>query len=208
MLIKGTLKGNLLSTETGDFHIATQENWPDTINGVFELSKISSDSFERQISVEGYVTIVKIPIVRAEITQIYVMLSDRQNVMTSADDCNKDMTLELSESLVQEDAKISVMPDAFSEAEKTAPTEKRVNKQKIATSPQSDLSGLIEDSEVTEEVEVIELFGKPLSELGDTYQLDHSVGRDVIRRIFQFFQKKGIKLDAKTQSFNLKELTV
>lgn len=210
MLIKGTLKGNILSTNTGNFHVALSEAFSDAITGIFELSKITSDSFERKVSIEGYETLVKIPIIKAEVTRIYSLCYENGEVSVKpANIQNETTTMVLGESLVkpQEEAVTDLVEAAKPEPKPEPKQVKQVSKTRSKEiPPQADLSGLGEESEHTDTDEAIELFGKPLTELGDTYHLDHSVGRDVIKRIFQFFQKKGVKLDAKTQSFDLRGL--
>jgi hypothetical protein len=206
MLVKGTLKGNMLSTETGDFHVATQEAWPDTINGIFEISKITSDSFEHKVSVEGYETVVKIPFVRAKVDRIYSLLYESgEDAYPASEYTDKNTKLELNDCLVENEEPEPEFALSVEDGLDSLVVESEL--EDMPSSPQSDLSGLLrEEPGISEDDEAIELFGKPLSELGDRYNLDHSVGRDVIKRIFQFFQEKGVKLDAKTQSFDLRGL--
>ena len=74
MLLKGTLKSNILTTEIGQFFVSRKGD--QEITGVFDVENIKPSQIEKPVSVYGYQSVIQIPIMEAKITAVYLKKFD------------------------------------------------------------------------------------------------------------------------------------
>ena len=74
MLVKGTIKNNLLTTEVGQFFISRKGE--QELTGIFEITKIKPTHVEKSVNVDGFASVAKIPVMEAEISAVYLKKYD------------------------------------------------------------------------------------------------------------------------------------
>ena len=74
MLVKGTIKNNLLTTSLGQFFVSRKGD--QEVTGIFEIKKIKPAHIEKSVNVDGFSSVAKIPVMEAEISAVYLKKYD------------------------------------------------------------------------------------------------------------------------------------
>jgi hypothetical protein len=217
MLVKGTIKGNLLTTEMGQFFVSRKGT--EEMSGVFELSQIQASSIEKSVEVDGFSAVVKIPVLEAKIVGIYSQLYTKAKQPKYKEDIPLEKRTPLEGSIflkVKEE-------DPSSNSSATQQDHKpRLSQTKASIIPTENGIQTIETSReilkvtgvpVCDEVEddlslEVKLFGKPLKDLGETYKVDASLPRDKQKEIISFLKAKEVSFTAANQEWLIGEACV
>jgi len=192
MLVKGVLKNKVLSTEIGSFHVCADDgnDCGDLESGVFELSQIKASSLDRSVTVEGYKTNVQIPITHAVIINAYALVGMKKYTNQDAKEHNQVQGVKLNQeqgSNASEEKKVDTIAHQSKSSE--------INSVENSNSNSNYISPHLDDE--------IALFGKPISELGDTYKPDKSMKQDSFKRIFSYLERRGCAYNASSRSWDL-----
>ena len=222
MLLKGTLKSNILTTEIGQFFVSRKGD--QEITGVFDVEHIKPSQIEKPVSVDGYQSVIQIPIMEAKITAVYLKKFDsndkaEKSASSSAKETKADnqpvITDKKPEKKVNEneDARKSITltdePSLQSSEDKST--------DQLATLQSNECSDydydyddeslsnkqLRDDPADDVTPQELTLFGKPYQLLSSPYKIDASLNRETQREIIDFLKSKGAQFQIGTQEWHL-----
>lgn len=192
MLVKGTIKSNLLTTEMGQFFVSRKGT--EEMSGVFELSQIQASSIEKSVEVDGFNAVVKIPVLEAKIVGIYSQLytkAKQPKYKEATPKVKKETDQKVSEIKPEEDSILSVSSD----------TQK--------TKEILDMFGDPVCDEVKDDLKLeVKLFGKPLKGFGERYKIDASLPRAKQQEIISYLQSKNTPFETATQDWLIQDATL
>lgn len=220
MLLKGTLKSNILTTEIGQFFVSRKGD--QEITGVFDVENIKPSQIEKPVSVDGYQSVIQIPIMEAKITAVYLKKFDsndraEKSASSSAKEARLDnqpvITEKQSEKKAHEneDARKSITltdePSLQSLDEESTDqlTTLQSNDSSNYDTAEESLSNKQLRDDPADDVtpQELTLFGKPYQLLSSPYKIDASLNREKQREIIDFLKSKGAQFDRTTQEWQL-----
>ena len=219
MLLKGTLKSNILTTEIGEFFVSRKGD--QEITGVFDVENIKPSQIEKPVSVDGYQSVIQIPIMEAKITAVYLKKFDSNDkVEKSPSSSAEEIKLDNQKVTTDKQSKKNVTkkdeaPQPAKAAKKPSVQDADDESADTLADTQSD-----EDNEPGEYIEAyddrlidyfadsvtgqeLDLFGKPYQFLESPYKIDASLSREKQREIIDFLKSKGAQFQIGTQEWHL-----
>ena len=220
MLLKGTLKSNILTTEIGQFFVSRKGD--QEIAGVFDVEHIKPSQIEKPVSVDGYQSVIQIPIMEAKITAVYLKKFDSNDkAEKSASSSTKETKLDNQPVITEkqpekkehenEDAPESITltkePSLQSSEDKS--TDQLATLQSNECSDYDTTDESLSNNQVTDNStndvapQELALFGMPYQLLSSPYKIDASLSREKQREIIDFLKSKGAQFDRTTQEWHL-----
>lgn len=221
MLLKGTLKSNILTTEIGQFFVSRKGD--QEITGVFDVENIKPSQIEKPVSVDGYQSVIQIPIMEAKITAVYLKKFDSNDkaeklVPSSAKEARLDNQTVITDKQPankahnNEDApkSITVTKEPSLQSSENKSTDQLATLQSndssnYDTAEESLSNEQLRDNPADDDVnpQELTLFGKPYQHLSSPYKIDASLNREKQREIIDFLKSKGAQFDRTTQEWHL-----
>ncbi|GGF93054.1 MULTISPECIES: hypothetical protein [Cysteiniphilum] len=220
MLLKGTLKSNILTTEIGQFFVSRKGD--QEITGVFDVENIKPSQIEKPVSVDGYQSVIQIPIMEAKITAVYLKKFDSNDrAEKSASSSAKESKLD-NQTVINDKQPANKAHDNGDAPKSITVTEKpslqSLNEEstdQLTTLQSNDSSNYdtAEESLSNEQLrddpaddvtpQELTLFGKPYQHLSSPYKIDASLNREKQREIIDFLKSKGAQFQIGTQEWHL-----
>ncbi|WP_440994155.1 hypothetical protein [Cysteiniphilum litorale] len=220
MLLKGTLKSNILTTEIGQFFVSRKGD--QEITGVFDVEHIKPSQIEKPVSVDGYQSVIQIPIMEAKITAVYLKKFDsndraeksasssakeskldNQTVITDKQPANK------AHDNVDAPKLITVTEEPSLQSSEDKSTDQLATLQSNECSDYADADESLSNKQLRDDPaddvtpQELTLFGKPYQLLSSPYKIDASLNRDKQREIIDFLKSKGAQFQIGTQEWHL-----
>lgn len=218
MLLKGTLKSNILTTEIGQFSVSRKGD--QEITGVFDVEHIKPSQIEKPVSVDGYQSVIQIPIMEAKITAVYLKKFDSNDkAEKSASSSAKETKLDNQPVITDKKPEKKVnenKPKSIKAVDE--PSDQNSDNEELTDKPANIQSDKSNDSDEYIEAyddrlidyfadsvtgQELDLFGKPYQFLESPYKIDSSLSREKQREIIDFLKSKGAQIDHTTQEWHL-----
>ena len=222
MLLKATLKSNILTTEIGQFFVSRKGD--QEITGVFDVENIKPSQIEKPVSVYGYQSVIQIPIMEARITAVYLKKFDsndkaEKSVPSSAKETKLDNQPVITEKQSEkkehenEDApkSIAVTEESSLQSLEDESTDQFATLQSNECSDYDATDKSLSNNQVTDnstndvDPQELTLFGKPYQLLSSPYKIDASLNREKQREIIDFLKSKGAQFDRTKQEWHLND---
>lgn len=221
MLLKGTLKSNILTTEIGQFFVSRKGD--QEISGVFDVENIKPSQIEKPVSVDGYQSVIQIPIMEARITAVYLKKFDsndraEKSASSSAKESKLDNQTVITEKQSEKKAhenedvpkSITLTDEPSLQSSEDKSTDQLATLQSNECSDYDDADESLSNKQLRDDPadddvtpQELTLFGKPYQLLSSPYKIDASLNREKQREIIDFLKSKGAQIDHTTQDWHL-----